>query len=142
MPVQAQYRNVDAYGHNADLQNTYGSGFTAAASGTTPGTVVNPGVADPTGTTNLTAPYGANDSNGLVQITTAGTQTTGNLRVINFSNPYPYVPTGVSVSLSTMAGAAAGGAITTTVTATGITVAVGTALTTGTQYLLRYTIAG
>lgn len=142
MPVQAQNRTVDAYGHPQDLQHTYGAGFTAATSGTAAGTVVNPGTADPTGTTNLTLPYGCDDSNGLIQITTAGTQTTGALRTIYFSNPYAYVPAGVNVTVSTMAGAAAGGTITTTVTNSSIAISVGTGLTTATSYLIRYTVAG
>lgn len=142
MAVQAQTRSVDAYGHNADLQNTYGAGFTAATSGTAAGTVVNPGTADPTGTTNLALPYGCDDSNGLIQITTAGTQTTGALRTIYFQTPYSYVPTGVSVTVSTMAGAAAGGTITTTITNTSLAISIGTGLTTATSYLIRYTIAG
>lgn len=135
-------RIYDAYAHTNDTQAMYGSGFTAAASGTAAGTVVQSAVADPTGTTNLTNPYGACDSNGLIQITTAGTQTTGNLRQIFFSNPYPFVPTGASVTISTTAGAAAGGTITTTITNTSLLIAVGTALTTATTYVIRYTIAG
>lgn len=142
MPTQAQTRSYDAYAHPNDLQAAYGSGFTAAASGTAPGTVVQSGVADPTGTTSLAQPFGACDSNGLISITTAGTQTTGNLRQIFFSNPYPYVPTGVSVTISTTAGAAAGGTITATVTNSSLLIAVGTALTTATTYYIRYTIAG
>jgi hypothetical protein len=142
MPTQAQFRAVDAYGHNQDLQTTSGSGFTAATTGTAASTVVNPGTADPTGTTNLSLPYGANDGNGLIQITTAGTQTTGALRTIYFTTPYAYVPTGVSVTVSTMAGAAAGGTITTTVTNTSLAISIGTAVTTATSYLIRYTIAG
>lgn len=142
MPVQAQTRSVDAYGHPNDVQHTYGAGFTAATSGTAAGTVVNPGTADPTGTTNLVAPYGCNDSQGLIQITTAGTQTTGALRTIYFSNPYAYVPVGASVTVSTMAGAAAGGTITTTVTNSSLAISVGTGLTTATSYLIRYALQG
>lgn len=135
-------RMFDAYAHPNDLAACYGSGFTAATSGTAAGTVVNPGTADPTGTTNLLLPYGASDSNGLIQITTAGTQTTGALRTIYFLTPYGWVPTGVSVTVSTMAGAAAGGTITTTVTNASLAISIGTALTTATSYLIRYTVAG
>jgi hypothetical protein len=142
MPNQAQLRSVDSYGHTQDIQTCYGSGFTAAASGTAAGTVVNPGTADPTGTTNLTIPFGANDSQGLISITTAGTQTTGALRTIYFSNAYAFVPTGVSVTISTTAGAAAGGTITTTITNSSLAISIGTALTTATTYYIRYTIAG
>jgi hypothetical protein len=142
MPINARPAMFDATGHTRDLEVCHGSGFTTATSGTAAGTVVNPGTADPTGTTNITIPFGACDSNGLISITTAGTQTTGALRTVFFSNPYPYVPTGASVTVSTTAGAAAGGAITTTVTATSLAISVGTALTTATTYYIRYTLAG
>lgn len=142
MAIRGRVRSYDATGHPRDLEVCTGSGFTAATSGTTAGTVVNPGTADPTGTTNLTIPFGASDSNGLISITTAGTQTTGALRTIYFSNPYPYVPTGVSVSISTTAGAAAGGTITLTTTNSSLAISIGTALTTATTYYIRYTIAG
>lgn len=139
---QLLVREYDTVGHPNDLQAAYGSGFTVAASGTARGTVVYPNTADPTGTANITEPFGVCDSNGLVQVTTAGTQTTGTLIVINFTNPYPYVPTGVSATISTTAGAAAGGTLTLTTTNASLTIAVGTALTTATKYNIRYTIAG
>lgn len=142
MAVQARTAGFDSTGHSRDLEVCHGSGFTSATSGTVAGTVVNPGTADPTGTTNLVMPFGASDSNGLFAITTAGTQTTGALRTIYFQTPYPYVPTGVSVTVSTTAGAAAGGTITTTVTNTSLAISVGTALTTATTYYVRYTLAG
>lgn len=142
MPSQAQNRSFDAYAHSNDLQAAYGSGFTVAASGTAAGTVVFPITASPAGTASLTQPFGACDSNGLIQIVTSGTQTTGSLITINFSNPYPYVPTGVSVTISTTAGAAAGGTITATITNSSLNIAVGTALTTATTYNIRYTIVG
>lgn len=135
-------RLVDQYGHKRDVEYCYGSGFTVAASGTAKKTVVYPNTADPSGTANITEPYGVCDSNGLVSITTSGTQTTGTLIVINFQTPYAYVPTGVSASVSTTAGAAAGGTLTLTTTNASLTIAVGTALTTATTYYVRYTIAG
>ena len=135
-------RTYDAYGHTQDIQVAYGSGFTVAASGTAVGTLVYPNTADPAGTASITNPFGAADSNGLVQIKTSGTQTTGTLMVINFLTPYPYVPTGAACTISTTAGAAAGGTITLTVTNASLTIAIGTALTTGTTYNVRYTIAG
>lgn len=135
-------RRFDAASHPNDLTAAYGSGFTVAASGTAAGTVVFPITASPTGTANIVEPFGACDSNGLIQITTAGTQATGSLITVYFKTPYPYVPTGASASVSTTAGAAAGGALTLTVTNASINIAVGTALTTATVYYVRFTIAG
>lgn len=135
-------RVLDPYGHTRDLEVCYGNGFTVAASGTAKGTLVYPNTADPSGTANIVEPYGVSDSQGLISITTSGTQTTGTLAVINFKTPYPYVPTGVSATVSTTAGAAAGGTITLTTTNSSLTIAVGTALTTATTYYIRYTIQG
>lgn len=139
---KAQTRQYDFVGHTRDVEVCYGQGFTVATSGTAKGTVVYPGTADPAGAANITEPFGVSDSNGLIQITTSGTQTTGSLIVINFKTPYAYVPTGVSATISTTAGAAAGGTLTLTTTNASLTIAVGTALTTGTVYNIRYTIAG
>lgn len=138
----AAARVYDSYDHPRDLETAYGSGFTVAASGTAKGTVVYPITADPSGTANITEPFGACDSQGLIQITTSGSQTTGSLMTIYFKTPFPFVPTGVSVTVSTTAGAAAGGAITTTVTNSSLNISLGTALTTATVYYVRYTIAG
>lgn len=135
-------RAYDQYGHTNDIVAAYGSGFTVAASGTAKGTVVYPNTADPSGTANITEPFGACDSNGLIQVTTSGTQTTGTLIVINFITPYPYVPTNAAATISTTAGAAAGGTLTLTLTNASLTIAVGSALTTATKYNIRYTIAG
>ena len=143
MTSNAINRVYDAYGHTNDVQACYGSGFTVAASGTTAATVVYPITADPSGTASITMPYGANDSNGLILLTTSGTQTTGSLISIYFSNPYAYVPTGVSVTISKLSdGSTAGGTLTLTTDASHINVSIGTALTTSTKYLLRYTIVG
>lgn len=140
---QSQARTTDASGHNADIISAQFSPFTVAASGTVAGTLVYPNTADPSGTAVITAPQGVSDSNGLIKVTTSGTQTTGTLAVINFQTAYAYVPTGVSVTVSAVSnGAAAGGTITTTTTAASLTIAVGTALTTSTAYYIRYTIAG
>lgn len=142
MVATALERRFDINQHTRDIEACYGAGFTVATSGTAKGTVVYPQTADPAGSANIAEPFGACDSNGLIQITTSGTQTTGTLTVINFKTPFAYVPTGVSVTVSTTAGAAAGGTITTTVTASSLTISLGTALTTGTTYYIRYTIAG
>lgn len=135
-------RVYDATGHTTDLQAAYSSGYTVAASGTAAGTVVFPITASPSGTASITNPFGAADSNGLISITTAGTQTTGSLITVNFATPYPYVPAGVSATVSTTAGAAAGGTLTLTTTNSSLNIAVGTALTTATTYYVRYFIAG
>lgn len=142
MVASATPRTYDFVGHTRDLEAAYGSGFTVATSGTAKGTVVYPITADPAGTANIVEPYGVCDSNGLIQITTSGTQATGSLITINFKTPYPFVPTGVSVSVSTTAGAAAGGTITLTTTNSSLNISLGTALTPGTVYYIRYTIAG
>lgn len=142
MTTTGSVRTVDAYGHKRDIESTYNSGFTVAASGTAKGTVVFPITASPTGTANVTEPFGVNDFNGLISITTAGTQTTGSLITINFLTPYAYVPAGVSATVSTTAGAAAGGTITLTTTNSSLNIAVGTALTTATTYYVRYFIGG
>ena len=142
MTSKASPRAFDTYGHSRDIEQAYGSGFTVAASGTAKGTVVYPITADPSGTASVTEPFGVCDSNGLIKITTSGTQTTGSLITIYFATPYAYVPTGVSASVSTTAGAAAGGTLTLTTTNASLNIAVGTALTTATSYYVRYTIAG
>lgn len=138
----AQTRTYDVYAHAQDIQAAYGSGYGVIATGTTAGNVLYPITADPAGAASIVIPYGACDSNGLVKITTSGTQATGSLMTIYFATPYAYVPTGVSVSISTTAGAAAGGTITTTVTNSSLNISIGTALTTATVYVVRYTIAG
>lgn len=98
-------------------------------------TVANPGIADPTGTTNLTAFGSSVVSDGYLafQITTAGTETTGALRVITLNKPLDIVRPAVA-AITTVAGVAAGGTVTVTVTPTTITISVGTALTTATIY--------
>lgn len=135
-------RAFDATSHTNDIQAAYGSGVTVAASGTAAGTVVFPATASPAGSLNIVNPFGVCDSNGLIQVTTGGIQTTGTLLTIYFTNPFAFVPTGVSATVSTTAGAAAGGTITTTITNSSLVIAVGTALTTATVYYVRYTIAG
>ena len=142
MTASLTLRSYDFYGHTQDLQASYGNGFTVAASGSAAATVVFPITASPAGTASIAQPFGACDSNGLISITTGGTQATGSLITINFSNPYPFVPTGASATVSTTAGAAAGGALTLTLTNSSLNIAVGTALTTATTYYVRYTIAG
>lgn len=142
MVASATSRVLDFVGHTRDIEACYGSGFTVATSGTAKGTVLYPITADPSGTANVTEPFGVCDSNGLVSITTSGSQTTGSLMTIYFKTPYAYVPSGVSVTVSTTAGAAAGGVITTTVTNSSLNISLGTALTTATTYYVRYTIAG
>lgn len=132
-------RTWDFYGHSNDYYAITAGGFPpliSAASGTVAGTVVNPGTADPTGTT--TAILGT-DMYGQLTITTAGTQTTGALRTINFANPIPGLRP-VSLAIFTGAGVAAGGAITYVLTTSGIAISIGTGLTTATAYTLAWAI--
>lgn len=142
MVASATQRVYDVAGHTRDIEATYGNGVTVAASGTAKGTVVYPITADPAGTASIVEPFGAGDSNGLIKITTSGTQTTGSLITINFQTPYAFVPTGASATVSTTAGAAAGGTLTLTLTNSSLNISVGSALTTATTYYVRYTIAG
>jgi hypothetical protein len=122
-------RSYDAYGHPTDPQRLQNSGYTTSTSGTKAGTLVNPGSADPTGTTNIVAPWMVADSYGQFQITPKGTQATSkNLRQIYFVNPYPAVrPSLVVVSLATN-DAAAGGTITVTMTKSSLKLVNGTVL--------------
>jgi len=135
----AAVKAYDTYGHPNDPFTQINSGFTAATSGTAAATVVNTATADPTGTTNLAAPWGCSDGHGLFQITTAGTQTTGSLRTIYFNQPYAYVPVAFA-TVSTTTGAAAGGTITTTITGSSLNVSIGSALTTATTYNVHYVV--
>ena len=139
MPQLAVAKAYDAYGHPNDAWTQGIAGFTAATSGTAAGTVVNPGTADPTGTTTLTIPQCAADGYGQFLITTAGTQTTGALRTIYFQQPYP-VQRPALVTVSTTAGVAAGGVITVTMALTNLAISIGTALTTATSYYISYVI--
>lgn len=137
MTASGQTRTIDFYGHHGDYYAFTGSGFTpfvSAPSGTTAGTVVNPGTADPTGT--QTAFLGS-DMYGQFTITTAGTQTTGALRTLYFLNPIPALRP-VSVAIFTAAGALAGGAITYALTTASLAISIGTALTTATAYTVAY----
>lgn len=143
MGQQAQAKRFDTYGHSRDIEVAYGSGFTVATTGTAKATVVYPITADPAGTANITEPYGASDSQGMILLTTSGTQATGSLITINFAKPFPYVPPGASATISKLSDASAGGGtLTLTVTASSLNVSVGTALTTATVYILRYVLAG
>ena len=139
MVASAQLRTFDFYGHTTDYYAATGGGFTplvSAASGTVAGTVVNPGTADPTGTqTNFLG----TDMYGQFTITTAGTQTTGALRNIYFSNPIPALRP-VSIQVFTAAGVQAGGSITYTLTTASLLISIGTGLTTATSYTVAYAI--
>jgi hypothetical protein len=139
MPDLAVTKAYDAYGHANDAWTQNVAGYTAATTGTAPGTLVNPGTADPTGTTNVTIPNCISDGYGQFAITTAGTQTTGALRTVYFQNPYPVLRP-VLVLVSTTAGVAAGGTITATMSLTNLAISVGTALTTATTYYISYVI--
>jgi hypothetical protein len=142
MPQLAVPSGFDAYGHRSDPFTQNVAGFKASTSGTAPGTIVNPGGQDPTGTTNVTPPFCVSDAVGQFQITAKGTQTTtGNLRTIYFSNPYPMVrPVLATMSLAT-SGAAAGGTLVITMTTTSLTLKVGTKLTSsGAVTNVAYTI--
>lgn len=138
MPLAANI-GYDTYGHRTDWTLAQNAGFTGATSGSAAGTVVNPGTADPTGTTTLTPPNAISDGYGQFQITTAGSQTTGALRTIYFQNPYPVARPAV-VSVTTTAGAAAGGTITVTCTTASLAISVGSGLTTSTTYNIAYAI--
>jgi hypothetical protein len=139
MTAAQQVKLIDFYGHTNDYYAFVNGGYpplVSAASGTVAGTVINPGTADPTGT--QTAILGT-DMYGQLTITTAGTQTTGALRTINFANPIPGLRP-VQLAIYTAAGVAAGGAITYTLTTSGIAISIGTALTTATAYTLAWSV--
>jgi hypothetical protein len=137
MTAAQQARFVDFYGHTNDYYVATAGGYpplVSAASGTVAGTVVNPGTADPTGTqTNILG----TDMFGQLTITTAGTQTTGALRTINFANPIPGLRP-AQLAIYTAAGVLSGGAITYVLTTSGIAISIGTALTTATAYTLAW----
>jgi len=130
MPDLAVPLGYDAYGHPNPGWTQNVAGFTATTSGTTAGTLVNPGGQDPTGTTTVAPPYCVSDAYGQFKITPKGTQTTtGNLRTIYFQQPYVMVrPVTCTMSLAT-SNAAAGGTLTLTMTPTSFTMKVGTKLT-------------
>jgi hypothetical protein len=132
-------KGYDAYGHSNEASTQLNSLFTAASSGTAAGTVVNPGTADPTGTTNVVNPNIVTDGWGQFQITTAGSQTTGALRNIYVTQPYA-VARPVVATVTTTAGVAAGGTITALMTLTEIEISVGSALTTATTYNIAYQV--
>lgn len=130
---------IDAYGHFSEYYDATQSGypaFTSAASGTAAGTVVNPGTADPTGTQSA---FLGTDMYGQFTITTAGTQTTGALRTLYFSNPIPALRP-IAIQIYTGAGAQAGGAITWVLTTASLAISIGSALTTATAYTLAYRV--
>jgi len=130
VPDLAVARGFDAYGHPTEAWTQNVAGFTTSTSGTTAGTLVNPGGQDPTGTTTIAPPYCISDAYGQFQVTPKGTQTTtGNLRTVYFQKNYPMVrPVLCVMSLATSA-AAAGGTLTLTMTTTAFTMKVGTKLT-------------
>jgi hypothetical protein len=139
MTSQAQAKLIDAYGHPSDYYAFTTSGYpvlASAASGTAVGTVVNPGTADPTGT--QTAFLGG-DMYGQFTVTTAGTQTTGAFRTINFNNPLPALRP-VAIAIFTAAGVLSGGVITYTLTTSGIAISIGTALVTATAYTVTWQV--
>jgi hypothetical protein len=121
---------IDSYGHDITYQQVVPQNSP---------TITNPGTADPTGTTAALIPGQVSDGVGLFQITTAGTQTTGALRVITFAKVYEALRFSAA-AVSTLAGVSGGGVITTTMTASTLTISVGTALTTATVYQVYYRI--
>jgi hypothetical protein len=139
MTASAQPRQIDFYGHHEDYYQFTASGFPAfvsAPSGTTAGTIVNPGTADPTGTQSA---FLGTDMFGQFTIVTAGTQTTGALRTLFFTNPIPGLRP-VLFEVFTAAGVQAGGAKTYTLTTASVAFSIGTALTTATTYTVAYHI--
>lgn len=137
MTASQAARSFDFYGHTTDYYIATTAGYPpliSAASGSVAGTIVNPGTADPTGTTTNIL---GTDMYGQMTLTTAGTQTTGALRTINFNNPIPGLRP-FQIAIFTSGGVAAGGAITATLTTAGIAISVGTALTTATAYTLAW----
>ena len=139
MTASGQNRAIDFYGHPEDYYAFTGQGypaFVSAPSGTAAGTIVNPAVADPTGTQSA---FLGTDMYGQFTIVTAGTQTTGALRNLFFANPIPGLRP-LAIMIYTAAGAQAGGAITWTMTTASMVISVGTALTTATTYTVAYQI--
>lgn len=135
----------DAYGHPQTAVTLQNSGYTVAVTGSTsktPSTIVNPGTNDATGTTNIAAPFMVGDSYGQFQITPAGTQsTTGLLRTIYFTAPYPMVrPALVAITTNTGTPAAAGGTLVVTMEPNQLSIKVGTHLTAATIYNVAYAI--
>ncbi len=136
-------RTYDAYGHPTDPVALQNSGYAVATTGTAPSTIVNPGTNDPTGTTNIANPFMVSDSYGQFQITPKGTQsTTGILRTIYFTSPYPMVrPALVAITTNTGTPAAAGGTLVVTMEPNLLSIKVGTKLTSsGAVYNVAYTI--
>lgn len=135
-------RAFDAYGHPTDAQALQNAGMTTSTSGTAAGTIVNPGSADPTGTTNIVAPWMASDAYGQMQITPKGTQKTSKvLRQIFFKNPFPAVRPALVTLTAASNDAAAGGTLTVTMTKTSLKIVNGTVLaSSGAIYNLSYVI--
>jgi hypothetical protein len=127
--AKAALKGYDAYGHPNDAWIQANSGYTTSTSGTAAGTVVNSGSADPTGTTNIQAPYMVSDGYGQFQITPKGVQKTGKwLRTIYFQKPYPAVrPVQVQITWATN-DSVAGGTLTVTMTKTYLRIVNGTVL--------------
>lgn len=144
MPDLAVPKGYDAYGHPNDQYSQNIAGFTATSSGTAAGTIVNPGTADPTGTTNVAPPFCVSDAYGAFQITCKGTKSTGALRNIYFQKPYSQVrPVLCAITTNTSTPAAAGGTLTITMTLTRLQISVGTGLptsTSGPTYNITYVI--
>ena len=132
-------RGYDYYGHDNSNTTQINAGYTTATTGSAASTVVNPGVADPTGTTNIVAPNALSDGYGNFQITTAGSQTSGTLRTIYFNTPYGAIRP-VQAVVSTTAGITAGGALTATMSLTSLVLSIGGTLTTSTTYNVGFQI--
>ena len=139
MTASSQNLQIDFYGHDEAYYQFTASGYPpliSAASGTVPGTVVNPGTADPTGTQSA---FLGTDMYGQFTVVTAGTQTTGAFRTINFANPIPGLRP-VIFEVFTTAGVQAGGARSYTLTTAGLALSLGTALVTATTYTVAWRI--
>lgn len=133
MPDLAVPKAYDAYGHPNDAWTQGYAGYTATSSGSSPGTVVNPGTADPSGTSNVAPPNCVSDAYGQFQITVKGTKSTGALRNIYFQKKYPVVrPVLVAISTNTSTPTSAGGTLTIRMYLDHLAISVGTGLGTGT----------
>lgn len=127
----ATYVGVDATGHSTIPVTCANSGYIATSSGTAVGTVVNGGLADPTGTTNLNSPWVVTDSYGNFQITVKGAPNTAKvLRTIYFQKPYANIRPVLATITYASNNAAAGGTITVTMTTTSLAFTNGTAIAT------------
>lgn len=129
----------DAYGHRQPAATV-----TALAAGAVSTTAV--GTIAPTtnaGAAPTVTAVVANDTAGnftLTPVTGGGAQSSGNVAVVTFAQPYGVAPKAVNVSLYNQAGNVALAAAATGITVTGFSIAVGAALTTANLYTVVYAV--